>query len=214
MTVPIKRYLDWKVLRGNNVEKWGSLSLLPYYRQIIASQLKLWEETYLPAFSLSGKIVLDAGAGCGETTWFFFSHGASKVIAIEPNKRCSSIFAENAMKNSWNYELHETKFAPAHLLMKFDFAKVDCEGGELVLLQVDRLGACRVELHPDFIGTNRVNAIIAKHGLVHVKDLIWGNESSVQQEYGDHAHRGNQHNERQKGSVDQTFFRGHGLRME
>ena len=44
-------------------------------------ELEKWHEYYLPA---QGKTVLDLGAGCGETAFFYLNHGAKHVISVEP----------------------------------------------------------------------------------------------------------------------------------
>src|SRR5713101_958067 len=72
--------------------------LLHPYAAIIDDELPIWEKNYLPV-SVEGKIVLDVGAGCGETSAFYIAHGARKVIAIEPDKRAYSLLLRNIKAN-------------------------------------------------------------------------------------------------------------------
>jgi tRNA G37 N-methylase Trm5 len=104
-----------------------------------------WEEHYLPQFSLDGKTVLDVGAGCGETAYFYFQHGATIVIAIEMDPVQLELLKKNAQLNGWNNDTRQFKIIPRAFQLedlrreKFDFAKIDIEGGEADLLKLDRI---------------------------------------------------------------------------
>ena len=96
----------------------------------------MWPRYYLPNFDLSGKTVFDVGAGCGESAYFYFLHGASKVVAIEPN--AFGFLEVNAKANDWNIEILPRRFQLDDLLhIECDFVKMDCEGGEAELLKLD-----------------------------------------------------------------------------
>src|SRR5437867_10380800 len=41
-------------------------------------ELDLWHKWYLPPDGVEGKIVVDMGAGCGETAQFYLLHGAKQ----------------------------------------------------------------------------------------------------------------------------------------
>lgn len=71
------------------------------------SEYTKWKKWYLPPDhrkGIKGQVVLDVGAGCGETAYFFLKNGASKVISIEPDKKAFEILSENSRVNGWNVE--------------------------------------------------------------------------------------------------------------
>lgn len=103
---------------------------------------------YLPPGGVQGKTVLDIGAGCGETAWWYFKNGASKVIAIEPDMQRARMIVKNRAILDWNLTLHYRKFRLEDLDIKRDFTKVNIEGYEALLLQrPDRLGPMVVDIH-------------------------------------------------------------------
>ena len=107
-----------------------------------------WKRTYLPPFSLQEKTVLDIGAGSGETAYFFFEHGASKVVAVESSEEDVKFLRENARRHDWNIEIIEQPFSLSHLKEPFDFMKMDIEGGERLLLDLDKIDfPCVLEAH-------------------------------------------------------------------
>jgi hypothetical protein len=115
----------------------------------------MWEENYLPV-SVKGKTVLDVGAGCGETSAFYIAHGASKVVAIEPDKRAYSLLLRNIKANSLNVVPIKKPFELSDLLIPHDLLKIDAEGAEVALLDYQgSLGECVVEAHT--IGFNRTH---------------------------------------------------------
>jgi hypothetical protein len=124
------------------------LKLTPAYLSVIFSEWHLeWERYYLPPFSLSGRTVLDVGAGCGESALFYLVHGADKVICVESNPTSLSFLKENAETNNWNVEIVPGDFSLAMLDYPVDFMKMDCEGCELALLKVDKLPPLSLEVH-------------------------------------------------------------------
>jgi tRNA G37 N-methylase Trm5 len=117
---------------------------------IFYCEYPLWKKTYLPKdlSSIRGKTVLDAGAGAGETALFYFNYGAKKVIGVESSPVVAKLFEQNAKRNNWNVEVYAEPFSLKHLGLQFDFAKIDVEGAESQLLELDRISfPCVVEAH-------------------------------------------------------------------
>lgn len=114
---------------------------------IFADEWRIWEKYYLPTFSLRGKTVLDIGAGCGETAFFYVLYGAKKVVAIEPDRKATECLKENAKRNNWNIEIIQEAFKPEHLNIPHDFMKMDIEGHEIALLKAPIIKPCIVEVH-------------------------------------------------------------------
>ena len=107
---------------------------------LIREYFTIWSKFYLPKVGLKGATVLDAGAGCGETTHFFFQHGAARVIALEKDPNAVSLLRKNSIKNKWRIVIYEDSLQPWHVKdLKYDFAKIDVEGGERCLLQLENL---------------------------------------------------------------------------
>ena len=132
----------------------------------------------MPPLPLEGKAVLSIGEGSGETAWPFFRHGARKVIGIEPNRDSAKRLRHNARHNSWNLEVIEEAFKVEHLELEHDFIKIDCEGGELVLLdnRVTRLRPCRMEFHPTVIGERNAVRLVSKFGSKRIGGWVWGSD--------------------------------------
>lgn len=123
------------------------LKLLKVYAIWFIKEWDIWINSYLPPFSLKGKTVLDVGAGCGETAFFYFLHGADKVIAIEPDAKAVKCLKENAKVNGWNVEIIPEKFKLEHLKLSHDFMKMDIDGAETELFNVPIDKPCVVEVH-------------------------------------------------------------------
>ena len=105
-------------------------------------------KVYLPPGGVKGKVVMDIGAGCGESVWLYFKNGASKVIAIEPNRDRTAMIRENAEAHGWNLELRERKFQLEDLDEYRDFTKVNIEGYEALLLdKPNKLGPMVLDAH-------------------------------------------------------------------
>jgi SAM-dependent methyltransferase len=148
----------WKVIRyqGDHVvlaRGSGRLKLkFPYAFTTVAEWERIWRPYYLPPFSLKGKTVLDVGAGYGETAFFYLEHGASKIICVEPDTKASSVLRENARSNNWDVEIVPKEFDLGILNEKFDFMKMDCEGCERQLLDIDKLPCPSViEVHTSYL---------------------------------------------------------------
>ena len=116
-----------------------------YRKDTIQSETNDWFKYYLPV-DLKGKVVLDVGAGEGESALFFLRHGASHVYCIE----CCDYAFQNLKLNARNC----ARITPIHKLFdlqdlerKVDFLKMDIEGYEEVLLSADIKIPAVVEVH-------------------------------------------------------------------
>ncbi len=108
---------------------------------------------YEPPFSLKGKTVLDVGACCGETAYYFLELGAKSVIAIECNKKRLALLRRNVKALKMKCHIVAEPFRAKHLLeFNHHFIKSDCEGGEINLLRLPhKLKPCVVETHNSFL---------------------------------------------------------------
>jgi tRNA G37 N-methylase Trm5 len=142
---------DWRLERGEAdsqvVRHRNDLLFLTKERVgDIICEWNQWEKYYLPEFSLDGKTVLDVGAGCGETAYFYFLHGAKRVIAIEMDPIHLGLLKRNSELDCLNNETRELRIIPRPFELedltreKFDFVKLDIEGGEADLLKLDEIG--------------------------------------------------------------------------
>jgi len=135
---------EYTILEGEG----NTLKLLNQYTSFLIGEWDVWKKYYIPHFPLHGKTVLDIGAGCGETAWFWFLHGASRVIAVEPNVKAVECLKENVERNSWNVQIIAEPFSLEHLKLNYDFMKMDGEGCEELLLSMLRIDKpCVVEVH-------------------------------------------------------------------
>ena len=111
---------------------------------MILSEMQDWRKNYLP-IDIDGKIVLDAGAGEGETALFYLSYGAKKVICIEPSVDCHV----NLFRNADKFPIIPVTepFSISMLDFDYDFMKMDIEGYEESLLNVDLDKPAVIEIH-------------------------------------------------------------------
>lgn len=109
------------------------MELLSGYGGMASVELSIWERFYLPA-PVEGLTVMDIGAGCGETAAFYLSHGAKKIIAVEPDREAFALLEKNAKSNGMNVEPINDVFRLTQLELEFDLLKMDIEGGEALLL--------------------------------------------------------------------------------
>jgi len=141
MTKTLLEARNWRIASdGQRLEqkKFG-LILLPSHATMLAHEWPLWRRWYAPV-SVRGKDVLDVGAGCGETAYFYFKRGARKVICVEPDRAAIECLTENAARHSWNVEIAHEAFRLDMLReYRFDFMKMDGEGCEKELLQLNKL---------------------------------------------------------------------------
>ena len=104
-----------------------------------------WELCYLPV-SVKDKVVLDVGAGEGETAKFFLDHGARRVICIESDSAAFTFLHRNAGEHGFTaiqkrFDLTDLKE------FNFDFLKIDVEGYEEVLLDTVLRTPAVLEVH-------------------------------------------------------------------
>jgi tRNA G37 N-methylase Trm5 len=155
-------------------ENQTTLKFTSWYAEAFASEGQLWEKYYLPSFSLKGLTVLDVGAGEGETAYFYFKHGARKVICVENNPLAIQFLEQNLKDNDWNAVVIPKAFESTMLTEhKVDFMKMDGEGCEKELLKLDQLAI------PSFIEVHdpeTLRLLHEKFGLEVIKQVspnIW-----------------------------------------
>jgi hypothetical protein len=136
----------WEYKTAKYVESTG-LHLDSVSIAVLLKELPLGH--YLPPFSLEGKTVLDIGACCGETAWYYLQHGAKKVIAIECDSKRLEILKNNTKRLGLNIDIVAEPFSVSHLTdFDYDFIKCDIEGYEMLLLESkSELKPCVVEVH-------------------------------------------------------------------
>lgn len=112
--------------------------------EMIFNEYEEWKKYYLP-INIKDKIVLDIGAGEGETAKFFLENGAKIVICIECNEFRLKYLNENA-KNFPIIVLNK-KFDIHDLCIYCDFIKMDIEGYEEILLNYKIPKPIVLEIH-------------------------------------------------------------------
>lgn len=156
-----KKHNDVLLLKHNK-------SSFPFFSNLIHTSVAVcewndWNRTYLPPFDLKGKTVLDVGAGCGDSAYFYFQHGIKKVICIESNRtKLKYLELNKKLFNRFGFELkfYLEKFDLQHLKLNFDFCKMDIEGGEVELLKLKKIDfPLSVEVH-----SQDLEAIFSKRG--------------------------------------------------
>jgi hypothetical protein len=121
--------------------------LTPHYASIVITELINWKRDYKFPSSLKNKTILDIGAGCGESIFYFALKGCRNFIAIEPNTECAKLLEKNAEHNSLNVKVYNDFFNRSHLAETFDLIKCDCEGGESILLEHQISKPISLEVH-------------------------------------------------------------------
>lgn len=82
---------------------------------ILQNELERWHRDYLPVHGT----VLDIGAGCGETVYFYLAHGAQHVVAFESDPIAFSMLKANYGENP-----------KVTILGRVDHIKIDIDGAE------------------------------------------------------------------------------------
>lgn len=123
--------------------------LTPYAQNVLG---EVRQGFYRPPFSLTGKTVLDLGACCGETAWYFLEVlGAKRVICVECDPANIRLLEENRRVSGLDFEIIAEPFNLHHLELSYDFVKCDVEGAEWLLAEfIERFGfvkPCVVEVH-------------------------------------------------------------------
>jgi hypothetical protein len=109
--------------------------LTDYYGMLVLNESNLWDR-YL-ATDIKDKVVLDVGAGCGETALWFLSKGAKHVVAIESDDKAFELLVQNTKGHS--VDCISGKFNLDSLNIPHDYLKLDIEGGEDIMLQASDL---------------------------------------------------------------------------
>lgn len=127
----------------------SGFSLTPYAENVL-SELRCGY--YKPYFSLEGKTVLDLGACCGESAWYFLKVlGAKKVVCVECDPQNIELLKRNRVMSGLDFEVIPERFNVNHLKLQFDFVKCDIEGGEVDLVHFieceGMVKPCVVEVH-------------------------------------------------------------------
>lgn len=152
-------YSEPVILEGPHVLFTGTR----YHATLLFDEWNAWQRLYLPNFSLKDKTVLDLGAGCGETAYFFLRYGAKQIFSVEPDPIAFRFLRKNIETNHWNVvPIREPFRIEQFELARFDFIKMDIEGSESQLLHAERLPAPMViEAHTSAIAAS----LIAKFNL-------------------------------------------------
>ena len=98
------------------IEDFSRIELDDEHRLAVHLELEGWHKWYLPVENT----VLDIGAGCGETAFFYLNHGAKKVICIESSPKAVELLKKNFGQDS------RVIIVDAHV----DSIKIDIEGSE------------------------------------------------------------------------------------
>ncbi len=168
---------DWGIGRREgltSLKREGKELLLdPKNAMTVLDEWPIWEKYLLPSFPLEGKTVLDVGAAGGDTAFFYFTHGAKQVVGVEADPRRCKIFKLNAERLGWDARIICEPFSARHLSIPHDFLKVDCDGGETALLEVDSIKPSAMELHPWIVGQGTVDQIVSKFKMSHLDSYLW-----------------------------------------
>jgi hypothetical protein len=103
----------------------------------ITDEWPAWIKCYTPSLPFGkDSLVLDAGAGEGETVLFFYMLGFRRFRCIELNPvKFRALEANTQFLRDARCELENRPFTASDVI-GVDFAKIDVEGGETELLKV------------------------------------------------------------------------------
>ncbi len=119
----------------------------PFRFNMILGEEAEWTRFYLPV-DVRGKVVLDVGAGQGETARLFLKHGARRVVCVEPELESYRYLAANAARHGGVLVAVCGRFNVGMVWQyRPDFVKVDIEGYEECLLGVVLPCPAVVEVH-------------------------------------------------------------------
>jgi len=107
-----------------------------------------WKRYYVPSDQVRrGGLILDAGAGEGETILLLSRFGFRNFVAIEPDTRKHERLARNTAH--LNVRIEKRNLIPEDLTGVY-FAKIDVDGGEECLLSLEQ-PPCELvlEIHAD-----------------------------------------------------------------
>jgi SAM-dependent methyltransferase len=150
----IPGFLRWKLRIRRIATMVHSLGFKFSYErmQMLDDELEVWKRCYVPSLfdASDDPLILDAGAGEGETVMFYYLLGFRRFRCVEPNRLAFELLKGNVAKLG-NTEIHlfNRRFS-AHDVYGVDFAKIDVEGGEVELIEADKRNLPReivVETH-------------------------------------------------------------------
>jgi hypothetical protein len=107
--------------------------------QMLHRELKSWRKCYVPLLfePSDDPLILDAGAGEGETIMFYYLLGFRRFRCVELNKLFFKRLNSNVAKLG-DADVHSfNRGFAAHDVYGVDFAKIDVEGGEAKLIEAD-----------------------------------------------------------------------------
>jgi hypothetical protein len=107
--------------------------------RMIADEWDLWKRCYTPSITSLSKdsLILDAGAGEGETVLFYYLLGFRNFHCVELDSTAFRTLKANVANFSGaRFDLQNRKFQ-AEDVQGVEFAKIDVEGGEVELLHAD-----------------------------------------------------------------------------
>lgn len=123
------------------------------YGMTYLTEKETWKRKYLPPSGVKGKVILDIGAGAGETAKFFLDHGALHVVAVEMDEDILHLLKLNSVEHPITIipKAFETKF----LRIPHDFMKMDIEGYEAILFGSEEFESydkdCVIEAHGNWV---------------------------------------------------------------
>jgi len=149
--LPFKRSIQSSVETYIKNSKFRNLTKNWFFSDIrfymLVSEYDDWVKHY-GVLPLKNKVILDIGAGEGETAWFFKFNGAKNVIAVEPDSEAFEILSNNSTKH--NFIAVNERLSCELIdfwLPKIDVIKCDVEGYEELLLDIEIPKPIMVEVH-------------------------------------------------------------------
>lgn len=107
---------------------------------MLGLELESWKRCYVPSLfePSDNPVILDAGAGEGETVMFYYLLGFRRFTCVESDKVTFERLKRNVAKvGDAEFTLFNRRFKPSDVY-DVDFAKIDVEGGEVELIEADK----------------------------------------------------------------------------
>jgi SAM-dependent methyltransferase len=148
MKLPFSRTIkSWLAAKNANRARDG-WSFSDFRREMVIAEWAAWQQFYLP-IDVRNKIILDVGAGEGETALFYLKHGAREVICIESDVQSFQILKQNSINHPLKGFNKRFEIDDLSLIQEFniDFMKIDIEGYEQSLLGSKLSIPCVCEVH-------------------------------------------------------------------
>jgi len=113
------------------LEDYEKLSMDSSHRTLVRNELMgEWHPDYLPDDSslpqIKDSTVVEMGAGCGETAFFYLKHEASRIISIESDSEAISHYLKNFPDVVFIPRTVKMVLVEAHV----DIPRIDIEGSE------------------------------------------------------------------------------------